>query len=104
MVERLGAALELAREATKRALDQPVVDGVVRIDSERDDGAIVREGLVDAVARMGMPAVSMVGSYSLQEMRQYGLSAQSEWRLPIVSADNLADAAEKIVKAVKEAG
>ena len=36
-----------------------LVDGVVRVDSEHKDGKLVREGLIDACARMGMPAVAL---------------------------------------------
>jgi hypothetical protein len=36
--------------------------------------------------RLGLPAVAMVRSYSLEEQRQYGQSAMSEWRVPLLSA------------------
>ena len=43
-----------------------LVDGVVRIDSERsDDDSVVREGLIDATARLGMPAVALTDQGNL---------------------------------------
>jgi hypothetical protein len=32
-----------------------------------------------------MPAVTMVRSYSLREMQQYGIGNQTEWRVPVMS-------------------
>jgi len=66
-----------------------LVDGVVRIDSERDDGAIVREGLVDAVARMGMPAVAVTDQGNLFALVKFYRAAQSRGLKPLVGVDAL---------------
>ena len=39
-----------------------LVDGVVRVESEHKDGKLAREGLMDACARLGMPAVALTSS------------------------------------------
>lgn len=36
--------------------------------------------------RVGLPLPGLVSSYSHHEMRQYGLPAQTEWRVPVLSA------------------
>ena len=66
-----------------------LVDGVVRIDSERDDGVIVREGLVDAVARMGMPAVAVTDQGNLFALVKFYRAAQSRGLKPLVGVDAL---------------
>ena len=66
-----------------------LVDGVVRIDSEREDGAIVREGLVDAVARMGMPAVAVTDQGNLFALVKFYRAAQSRGLKPLVGVDAL---------------
>ena len=42
-----------------------LVDGVVRIESDTSDGQVLREGLIDAVARMRMPAVALTDQANL---------------------------------------
>jgi hypothetical protein len=45
-------------------------------------------GLFDVSPRgfsLAVPAISVENSVSLQEMRQYGLAAQSELRVPLFS-------------------
>jgi acetyl-CoA C-acetyltransferase len=79
---------------TRAAVAASLVDGVVRIDSERDDGAIVREGLVDAVARMGMPAVAVTDQGNLFALVKFYRAAQSRGLKPrarIVAMANYGD-------------
>ena len=57
-----------------------LVDGVVRIDSERsEDGQLVREGLIDATARQGMPAVALTDQGNLFALVKFYRSAQARW-------------------------
>ena len=67
-----------------------LVDSVVRIDSERkDDGSLVREGLVDACARLGMPAVAVTDQGNLFAMVKFYRAAQARGVKPIVGVDVL---------------
>src|SRR5262245_21603933 len=65
-----------------------LADGVVRIDSERgDDGAILREGLIDATARLGMPAVALTDQGNLFALMKFYRSAQSRGIKPLIGVD-----------------
>ncbi len=67
-----------------------LVDGVVRIGSERkDDGTLVREGLVDACVRMGMPAVAVTDQGNLFSLVKFYRAAQSKGVKPLVGVDVL---------------
>jgi DNA polymerase-3 subunit alpha len=67
-----------------------LVDGVVRIDSEKnDDGRLIREGLIDAVARMGMPAVAVTDHANLFALVKFYKTAQSKGIQPLVGVDVL---------------
>ena len=74
-----------------------LVDGIVRIESEKkDDGALVREGLVDAVARLGMPAVAVTDHANLFALVKFYKNAQSKGVKPLVGVDLLVrDEAER---------
>ena len=49
-----------------------LVDGVVRIDSERSDGGgLGREGLIDATVRLGMPAVALTDQGNLFALMKF---------------------------------
>jgi len=64
-----------------------LVDGIVRIESEKkDDGAPVREGLVDAVARLGMPAVAVTDHANLFALVKFYKNAQSKGVKPLVGS------------------
>ena len=61
-----------------------LVDGVVRIDSERsDDDSMVREGLIDATARLGMPAVALTDQGNLFALVKFYRSAQRRGIKPL---------------------
>jgi len=65
-----------------------LVDGVVRIDSEkRDDGTLVREGLVDACARMQMPAVAVTDQGNLFALVKFYKAALARGVKPLVGVD-----------------
>jgi DNA polymerase-3 subunit alpha len=67
-----------------------LVDGVVRIDSERkDDGSLVREGLVDACARLGMPAVAVTDQGNLFSLVKFYRAALARGIKPLVGVDVL---------------
>jgi DNA polymerase-3 subunit alpha len=74
-----------------------LVDGLLRIESEKsDDGALVREGLVDAVARMHMPAVAVTDHANLFALVKFYKAAQSKGIKPLVGVDLLVrDEAER---------
>ena len=71
-----------------------IFGGIMRCD-------VIAEGVVAAVKEVGLkvPLVVRLEGTNVE----LGKKLLRESNLPIVSADNLADAAEKIVKAVKEA-
>ena len=65
-----------------------LVDGVVRIDSERsEDGQLVREGLIDATARQGMPAVALTDQGNLFALVKFYRSAQARGIKPLIGVD-----------------
>jgi DNA polymerase-3 subunit alpha len=67
-----------------------LVDGVARIESEKDDkGAVVREGLIDAVARLGMPAVALTDQCNLFALVKFYKTAQACGIKPLVGVDAL---------------
>mgnify|MGYP003398598924 CR=1 FL=1 len=67
-----------------------LVDGVVRIDSEkRDDGTLVREGLVDACARLQMPAVAVTDQGNLFALVKFYKTALARGIKPLVGVDVL---------------
>ena len=64
-----------------------LVDGVVRIESEKqDDGKLLREGLIDATARMGMPAVALTDHANL-----FALVKSAGGRMSIFTGDSYAE-------------
>ncbi len=67
-----------------------LVDGVVRIESEKgDDGKLVREGLIDATARLGMPAVALTDQANLFALVKFYKTAQSKGVKPLIGVDAL---------------
>jgi DNA polymerase-3 subunit alpha len=65
-----------------------LVDGVVRIDSERGaDGSLVREGLIDAVARLGMPAIALTDQGNLFALVKFYRAAIARGIKPLVGVD-----------------
>jgi DNA polymerase III subunit alpha len=67
-----------------------LVDSVVRIESEKkDDGKLLREGLVDATARLGMPAVALTDQANLFALVKFYKTAQSKGIKPLIGVDVL---------------
>ncbi|HVN41559.1 MAG TPA: PHP domain-containing protein, partial [Steroidobacteraceae bacterium] len=66
-----------------------LVDGVVRIESEEKDGKRLREGLIDATARLGMPAVALTDQANLFALVKFYKTAQSLGIKPLVGVDAL---------------
>jgi DNA polymerase-3 subunit alpha len=67
-----------------------LVDGVVRIESEQhDDGKRVREGLIDATVRLGMPAVALTDQANLFALVKFYKTAQSMGVKPLIGVDAL---------------
>ena len=67
-----------------------LVDGVVRIESERkDDGTLVREGLIDACGRLGMPAVALTDQGNLFALVKFYRTAMARGIKPLVGVDVL---------------
>jgi DNA polymerase-3 subunit alpha len=66
-----------------------LVDGVVRIESERDDGRVTREGLIDACVRLGMPAVALTDQANLFALVKFYRTALSAGVKPLVGVDAL---------------
>jgi DNA polymerase III subunit alpha len=65
-----------------------LVDSVVRIDSGgSDDGPVVREGLIDATARLGMPAVALTDQGNLFALVKFYRSAQARGVKPLIGVD-----------------
>ena len=67
-----------------------LVDGVVRIETEKkDDGTLIREGLIDAVARMRMPALAVTDHANLFALVKFYKAAQAKGIKPLVGVDVL---------------
>jgi DNA polymerase-3 subunit alpha len=67
-----------------------LVDGVVRIGSEKnDDGTLKHEGLIDATARLGMPAVALTDQANLFALVKFYKTAQARGIKPLVGVDAL---------------
>ena len=67
-----------------------LVDSVIRIQSESDDAGQVKvTGVMDAVARMGMPAVALTDQNNLFAMVKFYKAAQAAGVKPIVGVDLL---------------
>jgi DNA polymerase-3 subunit alpha len=67
-----------------------LVDSVIRIQSERDDDGTERVlGVMDAVARAGMPAVALTDQSNLFAMVKFYKAAQAAGVKPIVGVDLL---------------
>jgi DNA polymerase-3 subunit alpha len=66
-----------------------LVDGVVRVDSGHDDGKRVREGLMDACVRLGMPAVALTDQGNLFALVKFYRAAQALGVKPLVGVDAL---------------
>ncbi|MEQ8379742.1 MAG: ADP-forming succinate--CoA ligase subunit beta [Parvibaculum sp.] len=97
-----GATKEKVTAAFKIILSDPNVEGIlVYIFGGIMRCDIIAEGVVAAAKEvsLGVPLVVRLEGTNVE----LGKKIMAESGLPIISADNLADAAEKIVKAVKEA-
>jgi len=97
-----GATKEKVTAAFKIILSDPSVEGIlVNIFGGIMRCDIIAEGVVAAAKEvsLGVPLVVRLEGTNVD----LGKKIMAESGLPIISADNLADAAEKIVKAVKEA-
>ena len=97
-----GATKEKVTAAFKIILSDPNVEGIlVNIFGGIMRCDIIAEGVVAAAKEvsLGVPLVVRLEGTNVE----LGKKIMAESGLPIISADNLADAAEKIVKAVKEA-
>ena len=66
-----------------------LVDGVVRVESEHKDGKLAREGLMDACARLGMPAVALTDQGNLFALVKFYRAALSRGIKPLVGVDAL---------------
>jgi len=66
-----------------------LVDGVVRVESEHKDGKLAREGLMDACARLGMPAVALTDQGNLFALVKFYRAASSRGIKPLVGVDAL---------------
>ncbi|HEV2335762.1 MAG TPA: ATP-grasp domain-containing protein, partial [Stellaceae bacterium] len=97
-----GATRERVTTAFKLILSDPHVEGVlVNIFGGIMRCDVIAEGIVAAAREVGLQAPLVVRLEGTNV--QLGKKILAESGLPIVSADNLADAAEKVVKAVREA-
>ncbi|MBX3445376.1 MAG: ADP-forming succinate--CoA ligase subunit beta [Parvibaculaceae bacterium] len=97
-----GATKEKVTAAFKIILSDPSVEGIlVNIFGGIMRCDIIAEGVVAAAKEVSLsvPLVVRLEGTNVE----LGKTIMAESGLPIISADNLADAAEKIVKAVKEA-
>ena len=97
-----GATKEKGTAAFKIILSDPSVEGIlVNIFGGIMRCDIIAEGVVAAAKEVSLsvPLVVRLEGTNVE----LGKKIMAESGLPIISADNLADAAEKIVKAVKEA-
>jgi DNA polymerase-3 subunit alpha len=66
-----------------------LVDGIVRVEGERGDGKRQREGLVDACARLRMPAVAVTDQGNLFALVKFYTAAQARGLKPLVGVDAL---------------
>jgi succinyl-CoA synthetase beta subunit len=97
-----GATKERVTTAFKLILSDPNVEGIlVNIFGGIMRCDVIAEGIVAAAREVALH-VPLVVRLEGTNVR-LGKKILSESGLPILSADNLADAAEKVVKAVKEA-
>ncbi|KZD08275.1 succinate--CoA ligase subunit beta [Oceanibaculum pacificum] len=97
-----GATKERVTTAFKIILSDPNVEGIlVNIFGGIMRCDVIAEGVVAAAREVSLhvPLVVRLEGTNVE----LGKKILSESGLPIISADNLADAAEKVVKAVKEA-
>jgi succinyl-CoA synthetase beta subunit len=97
-----GATKEKVTAAFKIILSDPAVEGIlVNIFGGIMRCDIIAEGVIAAAKEVSLkvPLVVRLEGTNVEP----GKKIMAESGLPIISADNLADAAEKIVKAVKEA-
>ncbi|MFZ2467393.1 MAG: ADP-forming succinate--CoA ligase subunit beta [Parvibaculum sedimenti] len=97
-----GATKEKVTAAFKIILSDPNVEGIlVNIFGGIMRCDIIAEGVIAAAKEVSLkvPLVVRLEGTNVE----LGKKIMAESGLPIISADNLADAAEKIVKAVKEA-
>ncbi|MEE9317888.1 MAG: ADP-forming succinate--CoA ligase subunit beta, partial [Rhodospirillales bacterium] len=97
-----GATKERVTEAFKLILSDPNVEGIlVNIFGGIMRCDVIAEGVVAAAKEVSLsvPLVVRLEGTNVEE----GKRIMADSGLPIVSADDLGDAAEKIVKAVKEA-
>jgi succinyl-CoA synthetase beta subunit len=97
-----GATRERVATAFKLILSDPQVAGIlVNIFGGIMRCDVIAEGIVAAAREVSLRAPLVVRLEGTNV--QLGKKILGESGLPIVSADNLADAAEKVVKAVREA-
>ncbi len=97
-----GATKERVTAAFKIILSDPNVEGIlVNIFGGIMRCDVIAEGVVAAAREvsLGVPLVVRLEGTNVE----LGKDILAKSGLPIVSADNLADAAEKVVRAVKEA-
>jgi len=97
-----GATKERVTAAFKIILSDPNVEGIlVNIFGGIMRCDVIAEGVIAAAreVKLSVPLVVRLEGTNVQ----LGKDIMAKSGLPIISADNLADAAEKIVKAVKEA-
>lgn len=97
-----GATKERVTEAFKLILSDPNVEGIlVNIFGGIMRCDVIADGVVAAAREVSLnvPLVVRLEGTNVDQ----GKKILSESGLPIITADNLADAAEKVVKAVKEA-
>jgi DNA polymerase-3 subunit alpha len=75
-----------------------LVDGVARIESEpAADGGPAREGLIDAVARLGMPAVALTDQGNLFALVKFYRAALARGIKPLIGVDALLrDVSERV--------
>ena len=98
-----GATKERVTTAFKLILSDPNVEGIlVNIFGGIMRCDVIAEGVVSAAREVSLnvPLVVRLEGTNVD----LGKKILSQSGLPIIAADNLADAAEKVVKAVKEAG
>jgi succinyl-CoA synthetase beta subunit len=97
-----GATKERVTEAFKIILSDPNVEGIlVNIFGGIMRCDVIAEGVVSAAreVQLSVPLVVRLAGTNVE----LGKEILARSNLPIVAADNLADAAGKIVKAVREA-
>jgi succinyl-CoA synthetase beta subunit len=97
-----GATKDRVTEAFKLILSDPNVEGIlVNIFGGIMRCDVIAEGIITAAREvsLGVPLVVRLEGTNVD----LGKKILAESGLPVLSADNLADAADKIVKAVKEA-